>query len=242
MVKREVAGGRQTLIVAPRKVRLKLTGEKPGGDIPHYTSWSGADITHFGRHLGSNKWKDFDTVIVFREQLPPIEAERMARAIWADDRDVTLTLGGEYIQEFRHHDTRDGVGPAVKVHVHPDPHVQSLVELHRENAMGQGIDRLRFIHRDPARPGKIIIVSNIPVPGVIVDRLMPLDDVLDGGTIWERAFKAMPGGVIPLSRDWLVTNLGKLFPSNDIARAAIKRLTTGNVGIWDIPIPHITAC
>jgi hypothetical protein len=224
LLKREVANGRQTLIITPKKVRLKLTGEKPNTSIPHYASLSGADITHFGRHLGSNKWSDFDTAIVLREQLPPIEAERMARAIWANDPDVTLALTGKYIKQARHHDLRHGIGPAVEVQVHPDPHVQSIVELYRENAMGQAVDRLRLIHRNPAKPG------------MVVDRFLKLDDVLDGGTIWDRAFAAMPGGVIPLSKHWLTNNLGELFTSSRLAEREVATLLFGNTATSVIDI------
>jgi hypothetical protein len=221
MVKREAENDEQVLIVAPLKVRRSLTGETEAKTEPWIT-WQGADITHFGRHLGSNVWENFPTAIVFREQLPPIEAERIARAIWADAPDVTLILPGNYGHELRRHDLRTGIAPAVKVQVHPDPRVQSIVEMYRENAMGQAADRLRLVHRSPDNPGRILLISNIPVPGMVVDCLMKLDDVLSGGTIWERALRQMACGMLPLSPDWLIKNLSKLFTSKRLAEMEVR--------------------
>jgi hypothetical protein len=221
-------GGQRVLIITPLKVRRALTGEV--GECSKPTEWNGAVVTHIGRHLGANDWADFDTVIVLgRQQLPPIEAERAARAIYANAPDVVLGLsGGKYKHEMRRHDLRAGTAPYVKVDVHPDKLVQDLVEIHREQAMGQALDRLRLIHRTV--PARALVVSNIPVPGLVVDRLVSLTDMLEGGTVWERAMARMPGGVLPLSAKWLVANLPDLFPSERTAEreAAIYKPPLGN--------------
>jgi hypothetical protein len=105
--------------------------------------------------------------------------------------------------------------------VHPDRRVQQVVEMSRENAMGQGLDRLRLIYRKADRPARVLVVSNLPVPGLVVDRLMTLDDMLAGGTIWERAFARMPGGVLPLSAEWLARSLPDLFTSRRTAEREV---------------------
>jgi hypothetical protein len=219
MVQRETANGKQVLVITPLKVRRALTGKE--GTTQLSTVWQGADMIHFGRHLGANKWADFDTVMVLREELPPLVAERMARAIYADAPDVTLDLPGDYGRELRRHDLRTGTAPPVSVRVHPDRRVQQVVEMSRENAMGQGLDRLRLIYRKADRPARVLVVSNLPVPGLVVDRLMTLDDMLAGGTIWERAFARMPGGVLPLSAEWLARSLPDLFTSRRTAEREV---------------------
>jgi hypothetical protein len=222
MVRREAKAG-QVLAICTKAVRLKLTGESDV-NLATSTKWQGADITHFGRHLGVNTWANFDTVIVAgRLEVPAEVAERQARAIWADT-DVMLDLPGEYGTNLRRHDLRHGVAPAVKVRVHPDPRVQILVEIMRENAMGQGIDRLRLIHRDLARPARVLVMSNLPVPGLTVDELVSKDDMLEGGTIWQRAMARMPDGVLPLSPDWLASNLPDLFGSVRTAKREAEKL------------------
>jgi hypothetical protein len=225
MVQRETADDARVLAISPLQVRRELTGEKVD-DLPVWTTWHGAEFTHFGRHLGVNRWADFDTVIIIsREELSPVDAERLARAIWADDPTVTLNLpGGNLSSELRRHDLRTGIAPAVSVRVHVDPRVQSLIEITRECAMGQGADRLRLIHRDPAKPARVLVVSNLPVPGLVVDELLTLDEMLSGGTVWQRARAAVPAGVLPLSPDWLTANLPRLFPSKRTAERAVGEL------------------
>ncbi len=233
MVQRETANGKRVLIITPLKVRRALTGEE--GTVHPSTVWHGADMTHFGRHLGANGWTDFDTVIVLgREELPPLVAERIARAIYADAPEVTLDLPGKLGRELRRHDLRTGTAPPVFVRAHPDRRVQQVVEMSRENAMGQGADRLRLIHRDAANPARVVVVSNLPVPGLVVDRLMTLDDALEGGTVWERAFARMPGGVLPLSAEWLAGNLPDLFSSDRTAgrELAKSKVPNGNRYIY----------
>jgi hypothetical protein len=224
VVKREVArdGGKRALVIAPKQARLALTDETTE-PLPVDTDWHGARLTHFGRHLGLNLRKGFDTVVVVgREQLPPIEAERLARAVYAQDVSVTLNLAGAYVTEKRRHDLRNGIAQPVEVQVHPDPRVQELAELPRERAMAQGIDRLRLIHRDPANPARVVIVSNLPVPGIVVDQLLSFDELAAGGTAWERAAEAAP--VISLSASWLYKELPGIFKSRRTAERMVADL------------------
>ena len=230
LVQREAEGGKRVLVMATLPVRRVLTGETDCR-VPVSVPWCGADLSHFGRHLGVDGWRDHDTVIVLgREQLPPLAAERVARAIWADAPGITLDLPGEYGREQRRHDIRAGTSPAVTVQAHPDPRVQAVVELRRENAIGQAVDRLRLVHRDPAHPARVIVLTNLPVPGLVVDRLNHLENVLAGGTVMERALARMPGGVLPLSPDWLAVHLPDLVPSRRTAARLVTdlRVPTGN--------------
>ncbi|OYV35121.1 MAG: hypothetical protein B7Z80_19310 [Rhodospirillales bacterium 20-64-7] len=245
LVQREVASGtRKVLVFCAKKVRLALTGEIADGNLPAATQWCGAALSHFGRHLGANDWADFDTVVIVGRLEPPVEVvEQQARAIYADADDVTLDLRGEYVTDLRRHDLRHGLGPAVKVRVHPDPRVQALVEIWRENAMGQAIDRLRLIHRGADQPARVVVLSNLPVPGLVVDELLTKKDALAGGTVWQRALLRAPGGVLPLSVAWLVANLPDLFPSEATAKRALKTLKGSNANMifyWQMSLLRIS--
>lgn len=218
--------GQKVLVIAARQVRLALTDEENTPDLPVSVSWCGAELTHFGRHLGSDQWRDHDTVVVIgREQLPPREAERIARCIWGDDTALPpLDLPGTYVTEERRHDLRHGRAPAVQVQVHPCPRVQTIVELPRERAVGQAVDRLRLIHRKPDRLARVVVLTNLPVPGLTVDELLSLEDVLAGGTAVERALQRMPGGVLPLAPAWLAEHLSDLFPSKRTAERQVAQV------------------
>ena len=235
MVRREAAAARKVLVVVTKDVRMKLTGEDEGGGrkLPVWAMWQGAELTHFGRHLGQNRWGDFDSVIVVgRLELPALGAERTARALYANAApDVVLNLPGEYTEELRRHDMRHGASPGVKVRVHPDSRVQAVIELTRECAIAQGVDRLRLIHRDPANPARVLIMCNIPVPGIVVDELIREADMLKGGTPMERAWDTTPGGVLILSPDWLAANVPGIGARATAARAVaefLQRVSSGN--------------
>ena len=221
---------KRVLVIACLPVRRALTGEG-AGKLAAFAAWHGTEISHHGAILGSNRWKDFDAVVLIgREQLPPVAAERQARAIWGDAPAAALSLTGAYQAEGRAHDLRNGAAPAVKVWAHADPRVQALVELKRERAMAQAIDRLRLIHRPADAPGEIYVLSNLPVPGLVVDRLMRLDDLLDGGTPLERAMARMAEGMLPLSPAWLHEKMADLFTSKRTAEREVANFDKPPLG------------
>lgn len=222
---RKVTQGEHVLVVTPLQVRRALTGETEPR-VPATTRWQGADLTHFGRHLGIDDYRNHSTVIILgREQLPPLDAERIARGLYADDPSVTLDLPGSYTVEWRRHDLREGHSPAVRVQVHSDARVQAIVGLGRENAIAQGIDRLRLIHRADDNPAEVFVLSNLPIPGLVVDALVTLNDVLDGdgATIWDRALEKCDE-VLPLSPRWLSTHYRNLFGPLRSAERAVADL------------------
>jgi hypothetical protein len=192
-----------------------------------YREASSLPLAHYGRLLGVDGFKAHDTVILIgREQLPPLAAERLARAVWGDDPDTVLALTGEYGFATRRFDTRDGSAHAAKVHVHADPRIQAILELHREHAMGQALDRLRLIHPDGDK--RVLVASNVPIPGLIVDRVVSPDEMLEGGTPIERALSAMAGGVLPLVPAWLAKRLPGIFPSLRTAEREVGKLIPPN--------------
>ena len=215
-----VKEGRKVLVVAAKPVRQALSGEV-GPKLPLYAPWQGAELTSYGQFLGVDRWSGFDAaVIVGREQMPPIAAERLARAVYGGST-VRLNLGGAYVRQRRGYDLRLGQADA-EVWVHPEPLVQKFVELKREQKLAQAIDRLRLIHPDGRKP-EIYVLTNVPIPGIVVDRLVKLKEVWAGGTVWERALDAT-GGVVPLIAGWLTTHLPDIFGATRTTERAIAQL------------------
>ena len=215
-----VAEGRKVLVVATKPVRQALCGEL-GPKLPVFAPWLGAELTSHGQFLGVDRWAGFEAVVIVgREQMPPVAAERLARAVYGGST-VRLNLGGAYVRERRGYDLRHGQAD-VEVHAHPEPLVQKFVELKRELKLAQAIDRLRLIHADDRNP-VIYILTNVPIPGIVVDRLLTLAEIWVGGTVWERALAAT-GGVVPLIAGWLATNLPDIFGSVRTAERAIAQL------------------
>ena len=211
---------KRVLVVMNKPVRVKVTGETDDR-LELAGRWHGAEVTHFGAFLGQNRWEKFDVVIVVgREQIPPLAAERMARAVYAN-ADIDLTLTGEYVEERRGYDLRDGGSAGADVRRHPDDRVQTFVELKRERSMAQAVDRLRLLHPDGRSP-EVIILCNIPLPGVAVDCLMSLDDICDGGTPVARAFRET-AGAMPLMPATLARRHPDLFTSPAAAESVLRR-------------------
>lgn len=215
-----VAEGRKVLVVATKPVRQAFSGEV-GPKLRVFAPWLGAELTSHGQFLGVDRWAGFDAaVIVGREQMPPLAAERLARAVYGGSN-VRLNLGDKYIKKRRGYDLRHGLADA-EVWVHPEPLVQKFVELKREQKLAQAIDRLRLLHPDDREP-VIYILTNVPVPGIVVDRLLTSADLWAGGTVWERALAAT-GGIVPLIVGWLTTHLPDIFGSVRTAERVIAQL------------------
>jgi len=217
--------GKRVLVVTNLLVRRAFTGETEK-KLPLSVERGGATWTHYGRVLGVNDWSNYDVVILLgREQMPPKEAEKIARAIYCDSAEP-LELAGSYRKEIRGHRFRDGSRAGVRVDVHPDRRVQAIVERTRERGMCQAIDRLRLIHGRPDR--EVYILCDLPLPGVTVDRYAPMSEILAGGTRYQRAWAAK--GILVTAPADLHQIFPDLWPSADAAKKWLSRhpLLTGD--------------
>jgi hypothetical protein len=217
--------GNRVLVVTNLPVRKAFTGETEK-KVPLSVEWGGATWTHYGRLLGVNDWSNYDVVILLgREQMRPSEAEKIARAVYCDSAEP-LQLTGSYLKEIRGHRLRDGSRAGVRVDVHPDRRVQAIVERTRERGMCQAMDRLRLIHGRPDR--EVYILCDLPLPGVTVDRYSSLNEILAGGTRYQRAWAA--NGVLTTAPADLHELHPELWPSADAAKKWLSRhpLLTGD--------------
>jgi hypothetical protein len=187
---REVAQGRQVLLVATKAVVKSLT-------LPQ-----GVEAIHFGALRGLDRFKAFDTILVVgREQPPPIDMENQARA-WFGDDDAALALPGTYERRKSTIRLADGSGIEVDTWHHADPRVQALLEQVREREIEQAVGRLRLVWR--AKPARVFLVTNTPTR-LTVDRLVTWDGLMPDRL--EQALRRS-GGVLPLS----ASELARVFP------------------------------
>jgi hypothetical protein len=81
---------------------------------------------HFGALRGLNALETAPAaIIVGRQQLPPVDAERIACLLWPD---ASIKRTAAYVRERRGYRMRDGSRRGVEVQVHSDPLVQAVVE------------------------------------------------------------------------------------------------------------------
>lgn len=205
------------LAVTNLPIRRKLTGED-AEKLSLAFEWGPAVISHFGRIRGIDLWKDRQVVIVIgREQPPPEEIETLARGLYCDDPEG-LALTGAYSKTLRGYRLKDGRRLGIEVDVHKDVRVQGLLELKRERESCQAVDRIRLVHCD--KPKLVFLLSNVPLD-IDVDRLVSWKELTEGGSRLQRAW-LRGGGVLCLSRSWLVERYPDLFPTKDVAGHCIK--------------------
>jgi hypothetical protein len=176
MIRREAWSSKRVLVIAPKKIRIVLTGQEP--DVNNRLPVSGAfegnndvQVAHFGAIRGIDTFKDFDTVVVVSRNQPPAEGiEGVARALWWD-RETPLQFHGDgrLPTEERLLERTRGRSETVSVDIHPDPDVQRLMDQIRERETLQGIDRLRLIHIEA--PKRVVVLSNIPLEGLAADEV-----------------------------------------------------------------------
>jgi len=255
LVDRETAGGKKVLVITYRDLRRKLTGQKDPTTTS--TTWNGAEIAHFGNIRGKNDFENYDAVIIFGRNQPPLGAmEDMARAVFADavrplellptasgdaddlgDDDEAAALARP--SELRAYRMAAGHAEAVKVDCHPDPRVQGFWEQKREDETGQSIGRLRLVHA--AKPKRVIIVSSVPVD-ITVNEALHMREVLKSNPVMEAY--GVSGRALRLNPSHLAETYPAQFKSEgharDHARAAKKRFgkrggNPNNISIGNFP-------
>lgn len=136
--------------------------------------------------------------------------------------------------ELKGYDLRNGERAGVVVAVHPDTRVQMVMELVRERQTGQLIDRLRLLYPDERSP-RIIVLSNLPIPGLTVDELVILSDLLDGGgSCWGMALEALDGAV-PLQAKFLADTFALSIDFGPL-RSAAKKIEELKRQPWRRPV------
>lgn len=145
----------------------------------------GASWLWFGdRALGSNRYEDHSTVIVVGRNELPVEAlEDQGRSLFGDCDDQPLEFvkvdetGRRQMPEVLvPYEMTSGESAAVPVRVHPDERIREIQMQHRECCTRQLVERLRLA-RAPYRK-RVILVCNVPIPGLPVDNLVRFDDLL----------------------------------------------------------------
>ncbi|WP_164894219.1 hypothetical protein, partial [Mesorhizobium sp. M7A.F.Ca.US.006.04.2.1] len=193
----------------------------------------GVDVIYFGNLRGIDKYKDRDWILIAaRMQVRALEAERYAKALAYDSLEP-LSCPGSYTEalvgyDLSSYEDRQGIH-AVR---HIDPLVEAIRRQFTEAESVQAIDRLRLVFRGydddlinqsaqwlrPAKCAFVCILSEVPLPGIIVDELAPYKNVV--GRTGERGGGGGPGsrlkkwydelgGVLPIQkRKWLAQRFG----------------------------------
>lgn len=198
---RRVSEAGQTLVVTNKEVRLRLTGEMDSG-LPVIGQLGQTSIIHFQRLRGLNDFSNYDNVIILGREQPPAEGmEEQAMALWWDAPEAIETLPEQsgnhpFLHEYRGYRMRDGSPKDVKVQIHPDLRVQTLLEQTREAECAQGIDRLRLVRKRGEQDEavrRVFLLMSIPLD-ITVDHLSAWGNIQKVLKLWDRSEGVLPLG------------------------------------------------
>jgi phage/plasmid primase-like uncharacterized protein len=196
--------GKRVFVAAAKPVRVAITGEKPDSNLPvNFHDPRGFDISHIGKIIGRNDWSKHTVgIMVGREELPVQAAEAMVRGIYANAQlgpSEGLNFAGAYVRARRRR--FPGSNEFVGFWAHPDSRIQALVELKRERAVVQNIDRLRLVYKDE-RDVRLYVLCSLPLPGIVPDVIETRANITAGGTRLEKAIGAGPVSSHPGFTTW----------------------------------------
>jgi len=254
IIKREVerAQSNDVLVVASTAVLHALY--KYDGKVFEETSAKpqklyGATVRRFGsKLLGINTYSDYATIIlVGRLQLPVVTIEDQLRAVFGDsDVPLDLTEDEKLVASKTSILRADNKRVEAKFQSHPDPRGASLLQQGREAQSEQAIARLRLL--DANIPKRVLVLSNVPLPGLTVDEWIRFDALVQEKTNVQVSKKYQklehairednghkPKG-LRLSAAGLFGDADKVFPTLKLAKEFRKKLRTPDVLDWTMAI------
>lgn len=209
----------------------------------------GATVRRFGQKLlGVNTYSEFSTIILIgRLQLPVVTIEDQLRAVFGDSgAPLNLAEGNRLVAAATTVLRADNRRVEAKVQSHPDPRGTSILLQTREAQSEQAIARLRLL--DANIPKRVIVLSNVPLPGLPVDEWLKFEAIVreksdvQVSTKYvnlERAICGADGSRlrgIRLSAGGLVADAPKIFPNSKRAREFRKNLPTEEILGWAMTI------
>jgi hypothetical protein len=187
ILEREVgdAHGSGVLIVATKAVLRALHedvyGSAPSGDSDLRKPLLGAVPRWFGpRMQGVNDFESYAAMVVVGRLQPRIsDVENLARAVFGRaPSPIVPHANGPLPAKDALYLMRDASEVSGRGNMHPDSRVQAILEQTRECGTLQAIARLRLVA--PQRAKRVVILSNLPLPGFPITRLVTLDTLARG--------------------------------------------------------------
>ncbi len=175
------------------------------------------ELRHYGDLAGEDRYRGVRAIVLISWPLPPsADLEREVGAATGLMPRVLPGRGWAMVDGALR--MRDGTGRRVTRPLHVDPQVEAARWRKTEGEMLQALGRARWSRRTETSPLDVLMLSPVPLPGIVVDRAIRWTDV-DVSRL-ELAFWRL-GGVLPLRPDDLVRT--GLWPSEDAAARYVDR-------------------
>lgn len=187
--------GRALIANDERDERPLLAAYKGVSDVLRGMASSRWHVGHQGGLRGLDMYRLCAAILVAGRLQPRVEViEDDARALfwkdprqieflalsWNDNKDAWERVFPVRKEPIRIKDAADGGfrETLVDVAFHPDPLCDALLRQIREAEISQSLARARLIHRRVEDHCVVVIASNIPVPGVVVDEVTTWDGLV----------------------------------------------------------------
>jgi putative DNA primase/helicase len=184
-------------VVVPKEAEMTILAER---EVPGFIQ-----LHHFGALRGLNELRAVrGLIVVGRPMATPGEVERIAGAL--SGRSVEGVGADWYPAAIEQLRARDGGIVSVEADRHPDPLAEAVRFSIAESELLQAVGRCRGLNRSADDPVEVVLLTNVPVPGLVIDELRQwegptIDDEIFGrfGIALESAGDAAK--VAGLSRD-----------------------------------------
>ncbi|MHC4643547.1 MAG: hypothetical protein ACYS32_18040, partial [Planctomycetota bacterium] len=155
-------------LVMSKEIYKNLIAAQLASISPH------AKVAHFYGIRGSNEFQDFNQVIIFgTPQLREDELKKHASMLHYDEpRAIDTSIEYQYRPYLAL--AQNARAPAQRVRTFRDPLLQAIFETSREDEIIQAVNRIRIVHDFKKR---VIVLSNIPLPGLPITELLELQDL-----------------------------------------------------------------
>jgi putative DNA primase/helicase len=149
-------------VVVPKEAETAILAAR---EVPAFIK-----LHHFGATRGIDTLRDVRGLIVVGRSLAgPGKVERQAGAL--SGRAVETVAGDWYPAETVHLRARDGTVATVEADRHPDPLAEAVRWSIAEADLVQNIGRPRGVNRTAENPVEVVLLGNVPVPGLPIDEL-----------------------------------------------------------------------
>ena len=181
--------GGDWLVIMPKDAEAAIASSKA---VPRFIR-----LAHFGALRGLDTHRDVAGVIVIgRPMPPPADVERLAGIVTGRETECRVEAGW-YTSETVTLHGRDGSAATVDADRHPDALAEAFRASIAEDELLQAIGRVRGVNRTGDNPVEVVLLGNVPVPGLRLDSVLPWlapsvdDEVLaEHGAIFEAAAHA----------------------------------------------------
>lgn len=152
--------GGDWLVILPKAAESVVTASAA---VPTFIK-----LAHFGNLRGLDQHRQVAGLIVIgRPMPPPADVERIAGVLTG--REIEQCVEGWYPTEVVQLVGRDGTVATVEADRHPDEIAEAVRSAICQDELLQAVGRARGVSRTAANPVDVILLGNVPVPGLVLD-------------------------------------------------------------------------